>query len=134
MPRNYQPAKNNKYWLPHNVYMRVLYIVRDYPRMKAEQNDIIHTAPADEYNGSKKEHGDPTANKAVKIAMMSRETDAVDYAMKKIPIEYRNAIWVNITHGKSAEQSSALIPAHKNTFRLWRSRFCYYIAERLHYI
>ena len=128
MPRNYQPSKNNPYWLPHDLYMRVLYIARGYPRMKSAQNDIIITSP-DVYKGAKTEHGDPTANKAVKITMMSRETDAVDYALGKIPQEYRNAIWANILHGKPYR-----IPAHRDTFRHWRSRFCYFIAERLHYI
>jgi len=140
MPRNYQTTKNNPYWLPHNVYMRVLYIVRDYPRMKAEQNDVIYTSPKlsenqYEHDGSKNrgvsggQHGDPTANKAVKIAMMSRETDAVDYAVQKLPEAYRAAIWENILHGKPYK-----IPADKDTFRRWRSRFCYYVAERLHYV
>ena len=133
MPRNYQPTKNNPYWLPHNVYMRVLYIVRDYPRMKSVQNDVIllnsFSLSPTEYTGAKNEHGDPTANKGVKIAMMSKETDAVDSALQKIPREYRNAIWANILHDKPYK-----IPAHKDTFRRWRSRFCYFIAERLHYI
>ena len=128
MPRNYQPTKNNPYWLPHNVYMRVLYIIRDYPRMKSEQNDVIYTSP-ENYNGAKNEHGDPTANKGVKISMMSKETDAIDVALKKIPKEYRNAIWDNILFDKPY-----MIPADMSTYRRWRSRFCYYIAERLNYI
>ena len=32
--RNYQPQKNNPYKLPHNLYMRMLYLIRDYDRMK----------------------------------------------------------------------------------------------------
>ena len=128
MPRNYQPEKNNPYWLPHNVYMRVLYIIRDYPRMKSEQNAVIYTSPA-EYNGAKNEHGDPTANKAVKIAMMSKETDAVDFAYHELPPEYQTAIWDNILFSTPYK-----IPGNKNTFRLWRSKFCHSIAGRLHYI
>lgn len=31
--RNYQPQKNNPYKLPHNLYMQMLYLVRDYNRL-----------------------------------------------------------------------------------------------------
>ena len=128
MPRNYQPQKNNPDWLPHNVYMRVLYIIRDYQRMKAEQDAVMYTSPSG-YSGPKNEHGDPTANKAVKIAMMSAETDAVDSALRRIPGEYQKAIWDNIVSSKPY-----MIPASRNTFRHWRSKFCHMVAEKLHYI
>ena len=35
--KEYQRKRNNPYQLPHNVYMRVLYHIRDYERMKAER-------------------------------------------------------------------------------------------------
>lgn len=39
--RNYQRQKNNPYKLPHNLYMRMLYLVRDYDRIKEQgrEND-----------------------------------------------------------------------------------------------
>ena len=128
VPRNYQPIKNNPYWLPHNLYMRVLYIIRDYPRMISEQNAVIYTTP-EKHKGTKNQHGDPTANKATKLAMMSSETDAIDFALHDIPVEYRSAIWDNILYDIPYK-----VPANKNTFRYWRSKFCYSIAERLYYI
>ena len=128
MPRNYQPVKNNPYWLPHNVYMGILYIIRDYPRMMSEQNAVIYATP-EKHNGAKSQHSDPTANKAIKLAMMSTRTDAIDFAMQDIPKEYRNAIWDNILYDIPYQ-----IPGNRNTFRYWRSRFCYSVAKRLYYI
>ena len=43
--RNYQPKKNNPYILPSNLYMRMLYLVRDYNRLKEEYANIIHEMP-----------------------------------------------------------------------------------------
>ena len=108
--------------------MRVLYIIRDYPRMISEQNAVIYTSP-EKRNGAKRGHGDPTANKATKLAMMSTATDAIDFAMQDIPAEYRSAIWDNILYDIPYK-----VPANKNTFRHWRSKFCYSVAERLYYI
>lgn len=40
--REYQRKKNNPWRLPQNLYMRVLYTIRDYNRIKAEQNTEAH--------------------------------------------------------------------------------------------
>ena len=44
--RNYQRQKNNPYKLPHNLYMRMLYLVRDYERIRSEREDILAASPA----------------------------------------------------------------------------------------
>ena len=109
--------------MPHNVYMRVLYIIRDYDRMKAEQNEVIFATP-ERYMGAKRNgHGDPTANKAIKIANMSRETDAIERALAHIPEEYRDGIWRNIIHREIYPYC-----AHPNTWNEWKRRFCYFTA------
>ena len=96
--------------------------------MMSEQNAVIIASP-ETHSGAKSEHGDPTANKGIKLAMMSNETDAVDFAMQDIPAEYRSAIWENILYNVPYS-----VPANKNTFRYWRSKFCHSIARRLYYI
>lgn len=122
---NYQRNRDNPFKLPHNVYMRILYIIKDYDRMKCEQNDIILSSPGT-YSGSKGQHGDPTANKALKITLMSRETDAIEMALVLIPKEYRQAVWQNVAYGDK-------YPAHADytTYSRWRQRFIYYVAVKL---
>jgi len=34
--RNFIPKRNNLYKLPHNIYMQMLYVLRDYARIKSE--------------------------------------------------------------------------------------------------
>ena len=65
--RNYQQKKNNPYKLPHNLYMRMLYLVRDYERIRSEREDILNASPAPDgtpHSGT----GNPTEQKAIKLA------------------------------------------------------------------
>jgi len=47
--RNYIPKKNNLYKLPHDMYMQMFYLLRDYIRIKKEtminsdNNTVLHT-------------------------------------------------------------------------------------------
>lgn len=45
--REYQKTKNNPYLLPHCLYMRVLYIIRDYGRLKSEAQGALCGAEGD---------------------------------------------------------------------------------------
>ncbi len=56
--RNYQRQKNNPYKLPHNLYMRMLYLIRDYDRIKDTKNPnctavdaALNTIPAEYRKG-----------------------------------------------------------------------------------
>ena len=128
MARNYQHTKNNPHWLPHNVYMRVIYIVRDYDRMKQEQSALIHSTPAQQ-GGSRSGLGNPTENKAIILAQMSRETDAVDRALAEIPEEYRRGVFRS-----AAYRDPYPITANESTWRRWKYRFTYAIAQNLRLI
>ncbi|MBE6850923.1 MAG: hypothetical protein E7504_04165 [Ruminococcus sp.] len=123
--RNYQRQKNNPYKLPHNLYMRMLYLVRDYERMKSERKNILHGSPASDgipCAGI----GNPTENKAIKLASMDSDCAAVERALSGIPTEYRKGIMDNICYG-----SPYPIDADYETYGRWRRRFLYYIAQNL---
>ncbi len=129
MPRHYQRTKNNPYSLPHNLYMRVLYVIRDYDRMKEEQRNLLHPAsPEALILSARGKPGDPTASKAVKLAMMSRETEAIDGAMRKIPEEYRRGVWRNVVLACPFP-----LDADTSTYSRWRQRFIYHVAQQLEY-
>lgn len=123
--RNYQRQKNNPYKLPHNLYMRMLYLVRDYERIKSERVDILHSSPVHDgqpHSGI----GNPTEIKGIKLAVLNDECRAVEKALQTIPDEYRKGILDNICYG-------ALYPytAHRNTYSYWRSKLLYSIAQNL---
>lgn len=126
--RNYQRQKNNPYKLPTGLYRRMIDLVRDYDRIKKAKNDIINSTP--EHNGvTSNTLGNPTENKAIKLAMLSRDCEAVEKAFAKIPKEYHEGIMNNIMY-------SARYPytANARTYGYQKSRLAYFIAENLDYI
>lgn len=123
--RNYQKQKNNPYKLPHNLYMRMLYLVRDYERIRSEREDILQSSPAPDgvpASGT----GNPTERKAIKLAELDRECEAVTRALSSVPREYRKGITDNICYG-----SSYPLDADPETYGRWRRRLLYYTAKNL---
>ena len=126
--RNYQCKKNNPYMLPHNLYMRMLYLVRDYERIRSEREDILSASPVPDgipHSGN----GNPTEQKAIKMAELDSTCSAVEKALDIVPYEYRKAVWNNICY-----KSPYPINAGEATYKRWRCRFIYEVAKNLHEI
>ncbi|MCR5109831.1 MAG: hypothetical protein K6B38_02845 [Ruminococcus sp.] len=126
--RNYQRQKNNPYKLPHHLYMRMLYLVRDYERIRSEREDILNASPPADgipHTGM----GNPTEQKAIRLCELGNKCAAIEKAYESIPPEYRKAIWNNICY-----QSPYPIIAGEATYKRWRCRFIYEVAKNLHEI
>ena len=77
--RNYQRTRNNPYILPHHLYMRTLYIIRDYERLKQKSEDI--------------------ENEKDEISICNRaaeEAKAIENALSYVPSFYRDGVFENI--------------------------------------
>ena len=96
MAKEYQQKSNT---LPHTLYMKVIYTVRDYSRMKAEYESIAEASP-DPPDGMPKGSGisDPTADKALKLEELGRQIRAVEEGLAIVPEEYRKQIYNNIVY------------------------------------
>ena len=140
MPREYQRNKNNPYLLPHNLYMRVLYIIRDYDRLKDEYHAVLQSSPAPRITTGYDKDGkhvselmqgsggiaDPTADKAMRLVVISEELHAVEQSLRMIPGEYRQGVKHNVMYG-------AWYPtdASERTYRRWKQRFVFNVAKTL---
>lgn len=127
MPRNYQRTKNNPYLLPHNLYMRMLYTIKDYDRRKDEYTALAYLSPS-QYNGApgSGKPSNPTENRAMRRAMLFDELEAVEQALRLVPVEYRQGLMQNIAYGIAYPST-----AHYNTWRNWRYLFIWNVAKRL---
>ena len=126
--RNYQQKKNNPYKLPHNLYMRMLYLVRDYERIRSEREDILNASPAPDgtpHSGT----GNPTEQKAIKLAGLGDNCSAIEQALRVVPPEYRKGVYDNICY-----RSPYPTDAGEATYKRWRCRFIYEVAKNLHEI
>ena len=128
--RDYQPHKNNPYWLEPTVHKRVLSVVRDYDRMVRDYNELLHeTASGD---GQPRSHapGNPVAHKAEKMDRLWQDMRVIELAMLRIPEEYRTGVLRNVQSGGWPVD----IPAHHKTWLYWRTRFLYFVASGLQII
>lgn len=127
MAKDYQRKTNNPYLLPKTVYNRVLWLIRDYERMKAERNEIVHG-----YNCVQdglprgNEMGNPTMDRAIKLEMLGREMEAVEQALLLVDEDLRNGVMNNICY----QVSYPFFPSIRTWGRA-RSKFIHKVAENL---
>lgn len=126
--RNYQRQKNNPYKLPHNLYMRMLYLVRDYERIKSERSDILYSSPVSD-GQPHNSLSNPTEVMGIRLATIGGNCKAIEEALQEIPEEYRKGVWNNICY-----QSPYPSDAGEATYKRWRCRFIYMVAKKMHEI
>ncbi len=124
--KEYQPVKNNPYRLPHNLYMRVLYHIRDYDRLKSERQELFYSSPVNDGMPRANSVGTPTESKAIRLAKLEEDCKAVEQALIQVPLEYRKGVLNNICYG-----SPYPIDAAYSTYSRWRQRFIFWTAEKL---
>lgn len=127
--RNYQSKKNNPYLLPHNLYMRMLYLIKDYERLKEARLDILYSSPVRDGMPKGSDIAHPTEARAVELAMIESEIRAVEDAAMEIPLEYRGAIIRHIM-GKEPYPYTA----GEATWKRWQARMVYHTAKNLKYV
>lgn len=120
----------NKYQLPHPVRMQVIWLVRDYERMKLEYDNAIWDSPGPPDGQPRGNNtGDPTEREGLKRADIGKRLEAIEQAFNTVPEEYRQGVWDNVVYGAGYP-----IYAHRNTYGNHKRRFLYCIAKKLHLV
>lgn len=143
--RNYQRKYNNPYRLPQPVYMQVLYKLKDYPRLCQQYQDIVNASPAppDGMPGSSA-IGDPTAQKAAALEAVSADLHAIEQAAMRVRGEYSNRMTETTDPIRAYNDYAYFCTEYtapradaapcERTWRYYRARLVYYIAQNLHLI
>jgi len=127
MARVYQPVKNNKYYLPKNLYMRTVYLIRDYKRLREEYDDLLEESFLSE-GPSGAAVSDPTPARVAKVYECARCIKAVTAALLTIPAEYRDGVFENVAFGKKYPEFAGAATWSRN-----RSRFIYEVARNMNW-
>ncbi|XYW67714.1 hypothetical protein ACS3UN_09985 [Oscillospiraceae bacterium LTW-04] len=122
--RDYQRQRRNPYLLPHNVYKQVLYMAKDYDRLRAEREDILCAMPIHDGMPRTTDPADQTYSKAERLSRIEDQIRAIERAVEKIPEEYRRGVWNNVLYGMPYP-----IIAGSATWQRWRSRYIWYVAK-----
>lgn len=129
--KEYQRKKNNPYLLPHCLYMRTLYIIRDYNRLKAEAEQILHasSAPVDGQPTARSFKCSVTENKAMKLSEIDAEIYAIETALQEIPEFFRKPVMNNILYGVRYP-----VGASTRTYKRYKQKYIYSVAKKLNFI
>ena len=129
MAKEHQPKSSKSYILPHNLYYIVLYTIRDYDRMKAEYKEAGELS-AHKISGTISGGiGSPTEYRGIKRANLFDKLEAIENALLQIPSEYRKGLMHNIIYKAWYPNDAGM-----STYRRWKQRLIYYVAENLGYI
>lgn len=122
-------VRRDPYRLTREVYKRVYYVVKDYPRMVKLADALLESSSSSEGPAAKGSISDSTAVKAIKRETLLEQIKAIDKALEFIPEEYRKPIWDNI-------QKDKMYPDYADRVTFWRYRrkFFWYVADFLHII
>jgi len=129
--QDYQRKKGNRYILPTAVYNQVVWIIRDYYRMKDELADIITQSGSGGDDGMPRGTGagDQTYSKVLQRDELYSKTKAIEHALEAIPEEYRRGVWDNIQKRKRYPYD-----ADRTTYGRYKSKMVYLTAKHLHLI
>ncbi len=123
--RYYQPKKKNAYILPQNLYMRVIYLVRDYDRLKEEYKEIVELSRGGDSGPKGGGIGDPTGQAALKASSVGDQINAIEKALRQIPKEYRLGIKKSVMYGTRYPDSAIA------TWSRHKARFLYHVAKNM---
>ncbi len=118
--RNYIPSRNNMYKLPHNTYMQMLYLLRDYERIKKE--NIWRPDNKKAYAG---------ICQAVEATMVLLATDYKKRSSTYGKFDPYRAFFDYCYFSYMFARKNSESAASKSAWSLYKSKFAYLLAEKL---
>ena len=147
MPRYYQPKRDNPYMLEDKaLYKQVFWLIMRYPALAEQRLQIMHGSPppSDGMPNGKGTVGNPTLRKAMLLAEISGQLEAIDQTMVELSAKYEKTCT-----GEKFDPYEAFVdygvfcyyrskpgrdaaPCYR-TFNRYRSEFVYKVAKKLNY-
>ena len=106
--RDYQTKKERRV-LPKDVYMRVIWTIRGYYRMKEDLDAAIDEQP--DPDQPRVQGGTPGSQTEAKAMKREHDRDmvaAIDKALEQIPKEYRHGVWQKVMYNAPYPDDAAL--------------------------
>lgn len=125
--KNYQPTKS-QYTLPKSIYYRVIYFVRDYPRLLEEIDAILEATPPPSETPEVQKQRNIRATETVNLKYSEIKKDIRDIEetlIQAVPPEARKAIMSSIIYGESYP-----LDLDRRTYSRYKQKFIYRLAER----
>ncbi len=118
--RNYIPKKNNIYSLPHDTYMQMFYLLRDYVRIKKEN--------------IKKEKANEVYALICDAVTETAALLACDYSKRTATygkLDSYRAFFDYCYYSYMFARKNSELGASKSAWSLYKSKFAYMLADKL---
>ena len=125
----YYAPKKGKYILPRDLYMQVIFMIKDYDRMKETAEDLLEETSSPDGQPRGNSISDTVASKAIKRETLLAKIKAIDESFNDCPIEYRQGVRNNIT-----DRTRYPCDADRKTYTRQKGRVIYNIAKRLYWV
>lgn len=138
MPRNYQLKRYSKYLLPHDVYMQMIYVIKDYNRLIQERERIMYGTPFNDGQPRGTDISDPTESKAIRLAAINSEIEAIDQTSMEMIGRYsdRAISFKPLEAFHNYGYFSGILGRNdgycERTWKRYRQKFAYLVAKKLH--
>lgn len=146
MPRHYQIKRNNPYYIDDkNIYMQMVYMIKDYPELLARRERILSCSsrPMDgQPKGTQKSN--PTEQKAIALCTINSQIKAIEQVIIEMRSKYADtytgeqfdAYEAFMDYGVfcyyRSRHDKDTAPSEKTWYR-YRSEFAYFVAKKLNY-
>lgn len=114
---------NRGYKLPPDVQKRARWLIKDYPRIKMQYEEMLYSSPESDGQPRGTKISDPTGDTAVMLSAYTDDIRAVEKALKALPAEYAGVIYRHIVYGKPYASY-----ANEKTWKHWTQVFYYLVA------
>lgn len=129
--KTYSP-KTGPYTLPRSIYYRVIYLVKDYPRLKLAADAMLEATPPPTETPEIQRQRNLRATETNNLkyaAVMADIRDIEETLMETVPPDSRKAILDSIINGESYPLDKA-----RSTYTKYKHKYVYTLAERRHWV
>lgn len=125
--RNYHPKKSKL--LPYERKLAID-LIQGYDDLVARLDGIIQPGVIMDGQPHSPTPGDPVGLAVIRRSEKSREVDAIKKALKQIPVEYQQIVFLWVKTGESLTKCGGEY-AHRNTYSRWKERLLYEVATNM---
>lgn len=91
--RHYQCKNNNPYYIDHNVYMQMVYKLKDYSRLIKERSNTMYDIPYSDLELSENEIKNQAKEKTKKLTYINNTLEAIDKSSMWIKNEMKEKVY-----------------------------------------
>jgi len=117
------------YKLEHDLYIKTSRFIRTYKSLQEQYEERLFKSVHPDRQPRGNKTGDPTGQTATDLVDIALKLRAIERGIKKVPMGYQEGLWSNFMTHKPYPCYAGI-----STWRRWRYRFVYWVAEEMGWV